>query len=162
MVLPLQQNLSRRYSSAPANQDNSVSVNTGLDSSSSSREEHLQRSGSEGLHDSSHVCHELSDVHADLSAVKHEGVRHSGVSLLGHKTGGLAGFLLVFSLWDENRKVTLAHRIILPSICIAIKLKRSYTLFCQELEHWHIFTHHRISFQITTLSDKDRRTTCTS
>ncbi len=100
---------------------------------SSSREEHLQRSGSEGLHDSSHVCHELSHVHADLSAVKHEGVRHSGVSFLGHKTGGLAGFLLVFSLGDENRKI--AHRIILPSICIAIKLKRSYTLFCQELEH---------------------------
>lgn len=52
----------------------------------------------EGLHDAPHVHHELADILADLTTIKHEGVWDRSEQLLSHMVGTRTRFLLVFGL----------------------------------------------------------------
>lgn len=58
----------------------------------------LQRLGRVRLHDFPHVQDELTHVFPDLTPMKHEGVRHGPVGLLGRMVGCRSGLFLALGL----------------------------------------------------------------
>lgn len=70
----------------------------------------LQRLCCVWLHDSPYVQDELTSVFPNLTPMKHEGVGHGCVALIGHMVGCCSAFLLVLGLKARYHNISYHER----------------------------------------------------